>query len=167
MIKSNHLNCLPYTEAKALMDIPKSYNKNLQWKPANNRNYVTCQFIPYDERDPIIKGTLTGVSVQLDYKRPKRIKREKTVLTLFQQKNGVKYRAYQLEAAHEDNKSSRDNDEDIYGCHEHIGEKLQQVGQEYPIDDVVNWFKLFCKKIKLNFTGNIPQYSLVEHNDEL
>lgn len=119
--KIKHLNCLDTKESIELIDMPKSYDQNVAWKKGNNANYLIAQFIPYDSSDSL-KGTIPGVSVQVDYKRPIRIKSSnKTVITLFKLKKGTKLRAYQVEACDEEKISSRNGDEIVYGCHEHIG----------------------------------------------
>lgn len=160
MAKTSHQDCLQEYEALALMDIPKSFSGSLSWRRSNNKNFLTTEFVPIDARDDF-GGTLAGAVVQIEYKRPKRIKdSEKLLMTLHQLDKGIKRRAYQLEAADESRISSRSPDGNIYGCHEHIGQAVYKVAPLYPIAELSSWFPVFCGKVNLDFTGKLPEYSI-------
>lgn len=155
--KQQHLNCLSYAEAQELMAIPKSSNAVLEWKSANNQNFQTCEFVPYDERDDL-GGTLAGATVSISYKPIRTIKdNDKLLITQHQIKSGVKYRVYQIESNHDNVISCRDGDRLIYGCHEHIGDKVNALSGFYPVADLPNWFNLFCEKTTLKFSGSLPK----------
>jgi hypothetical protein len=154
-IRKEHLYCLDTEESKKLMLIAKSYDKNIEWSKGNNANYISANFTPFDANDDL-RGTLPGVSVQLDYKKPIKIKSsEKTVITLFKLKKGIKYRAYQVEACDENKASSHDGANTIYGCHEHIGKCVLKINALHETMDISSWFGLFCGKVNLNFTGEL------------
>lgn len=157
MIKARkeHLNCLGTSDSLQLISMPKSYDKDINWNKANNANYITSNFTPYDSSDEL-KGTIPGVTVQIDYKKPIRIKTSnKTVITLFKIKSGIKLRAYQVEACDEKKVSSHDGVNNINGCHEHIGKETNKISPLYKVEDISSWFYFFCDKVYLDFTGKI------------
>lgn len=155
--KQQHLNCLPHSEAQELMAIPKSSHATLAWKSANNQNYLACEFVPQDERDEL-GGTLAGAIVSISYKPIRTIKdNDKLLITQHQITQGIKNRVYQIEANHKHIISCRDKDTLIYGSHEHIGERVYPLLHDYAVNDLPNWFTLFCEKTNLSFSGSLPQ----------
>lgn len=154
-VRKEHLYCLDTIESKKLMSLPKLYEFDIKLSTANNANYLSANFIPLDAND-YLKGTLPSVSIQVDYKKPIRIKSsQKTVITLFKLKDRVKLRAYQVEACDENKQSSHDGFNTIYGCHEHIGKDVIKINKIYEAEEISNWFGYFCSKVNLNFTGTI------------
>jgi len=154
-VRKEHLFCLDTNESKKLMSLPKLYEQEIKFSNGNNVNYLSANFIPLDANDEL-KATLQGVSVQIDYKKPIRIKSsQKTVITLFKLKDRVKLRAYQVEACDENKQSSHDGVNTIYGCHEHIGKDVIKINKIYKVEDIPNWFNYFCGKVNLSFTGKI------------
>lgn len=149
----DHKYCLENIEAEQLIALPKSYEKTLQWQKSNNLNWRTINFVPNDREE--LSGSIPGVTVQIDYKLNKRFQETgKTVLTLHKIKQGVKFRAYQLEANDENKLTSHDGKTAIYGTHEHIGKVVFKLPPLYAIEDIANWFKYFCSKINLTYTGS-------------
>lgn len=150
-----HSNCLPNEEAQALIDMLKSYDKELIWsiKPTNVL-WRVISFQPLDREFEIAGTKIPQVTVQLEFRLNKRIKGTgKCLLTLFKTKQQTKFRAYQLETEEEHKVTSHNGKTPIMGCHEHIGKEVFKLNPIYSIEDIASWFDYFCDKINLEFTG--------------
>lgn len=153
---NEHRNCLENDEALELINILKSYDKELIWsvKPTNALWRVVT-FQPLDREFEIAGTKIPQATVQIEFRINKRIKGTgKCLLTLFKTKQQTKFRAYQLETEEEHKVTSHNGKEMIKGCHAHIGKEVIKITPIYPIEDITNWFSHFCDKINLEFTGS-------------
>lgn len=152
-ILNEHKFCLENKEAEEFIAILKAYQKNLNWIKSNNTLWRSINFVPNSVEDEL-GGTTPGAVIQIEFKYHKRITDSgKIVLTLFKRKHQEKLRAYQLEISSENKITSHNGIEPIYGTHEHIGKEVIKVNPKYGLDDITNWFTMFCDKINLNYTG--------------
>ncbi|MBF0784469.1 hypothetical protein E4T80_03135 [Muribacter muris] len=149
---SEHKFCLENEEAKQFIELLKAYDKTPEWLKANNALWRTISFVPNDRAE--LQGTIPGATIQIEYKLNKRIQETgKMVLTLHKTVKGVKLRAYQLETNDESKVTSHNGNQEIRGTHEHIGQEVIKLSPLFPIEDITQWFKYFCEKIHLAYTG--------------
>ncbi len=134
------------------MAIPKFLDKSLVWETkANNLGIDLISEQLYDE----IGAIIPGLTMRLERGRHFLIKgRCRWEFGLFQYELGRLWRVYQLNVSPPDKRSHHDENGDIYGPHEHIGDATLPV--KIPGIDCQNFdnaFKIFCQRVNLTFTG--------------
>lgn len=146
-------------EVLLLADIMAIYNRRkfvddpMTWGPANNITYRQC-ILPVLDEDG---ATIPGLTLEIKYRQGLVVDDCKYTFTLFQYKNKIRARVYQIEVVPPDQQSHTEPGQVLFGPHYHFGElyQVKELHEHLGCPDFEQWFSLFCERASIIFSGRV------------
>jgi hypothetical protein len=145
---------LPRNEAEVLIGLRKFVHGDFILQPRKNHaGYLAAAIRPEDEFD----ATIPGVTIEIEVKAPTLIATCLNMVSVYQLRNGVKYRAHQIEVQPMTKRSHNGPTGPIYGPHEHRGDSVEAL-RDVPLScdtSLDEFFAVFCSRSNISFSGKI------------
>lgn len=137
-----------------LIGLPKQYDGVVHAETkATHSAFKVIYFRPLDED----RVSIPGLSIEITIRTGLVVDRCKYTFTLFMLSQRKKHRVYQLEVVPAD-KRSHNGPPRIYGPHEHYGDSgdVRPVQNSLCCSDYKEWLNLFCQRINLRLSSELP-----------